>query len=546
MSAVPAAILEDRIALVGTSGAGKTFAARGMVERLIAAGARVCAVDPLGVWWGLRTGADGDPAGGLPVMIFGGTHADVPITEHDGAALARVIATADIRCVVDVSELGSGAARRRFMSAFTEALYDTNRLPLHLVLDEADSWAPQRPVPEGRALQGKISEIVRRGRVRGFVPWLLTQRPAVLDKDVLSMADVLVAMKLTSSQDRAAIGAWIEGQADRQDGKRILADLPRLQQGEGFLWAPGHGMLEKFRFPPNATFDSSRTPKRGERIAAAGALKSVNAEGIAALLAARRDDDGTAAAAAAPRSAAIAAAYERGLREGRDQARDELLDLVRAIGAKAHEIEGLITGHFYPEAAGAPAKSPPLEERPATTPRKPPRTAPDRRATPSGGSAGNGTLHAAARAILAVLAARAPTRLTWQQAATLAGLKARGGHFNAGRQQLRAERLIAEQGPLVWATEAGLARSGADAPWTPSTAAEVRDMWCGRLPSPAPAMIRELARIGRPVTPAELAAELGKEPRGGHWNSGVAVLRNNGLIHAEAGTLRLAEDLRDA
>jgi hypothetical protein len=30
----------------------------------------------------------------------------------------------------------------------------------------------------------------------------------------------------------------IEGQADRQEGKRILGDLPRLRRGEGYLWAP--------------------------------------------------------------------------------------------------------------------------------------------------------------------------------------------------------------------------------------------------------------------------------------------------------------------
>ena len=63
--------------------------------------------------------------------------------------------------------------------------------------------------------------------MRGFIPWLITQRPAVVHKDVLSQADILIAMKLTSSQDRDAIGAWIEGQADRQEGKRILGDLPR-------------------------------------------------------------------------------------------------------------------------------------------------------------------------------------------------------------------------------------------------------------------------------------------------------------------------------
>jgi len=84
--------------------------------------------------------------------------------------------------------------------------------PLHLVLDEADLWAPQRIGADGHALLGRVEEIVRRGRVRGFVPWLITQRPAVLHKDVLSQADILVCMKLTASQDRAAVGRWIDGQ----------------------------------------------------------------------------------------------------------------------------------------------------------------------------------------------------------------------------------------------------------------------------------------------------------------------------------------------
>ena len=52
---------------------------------------------------------------------------------------------------------------------------------------------------------------MRRGRMRGFIPSLI----AVVHKDVLSQADTLIAMKLTASQDRDAMGGWIEGRADR-------------------------------------------------------------------------------------------------------------------------------------------------------------------------------------------------------------------------------------------------------------------------------------------------------------------------------------------
>lgn len=283
--ALPVAALDERLAIVGTSGSGKTYAAKGLVERLLDEGARVCIVDPLGVWWGLCAGPDGSRPGPHAVVVFGGAHADVPLTPDTGAALGRLVGTHALACVVDVSDLGGTAARRAFMAAFTEALYDSNAEPLHLVLDEADLWAPQRVPFDGHALLGRVEEIVRRGRVRGFVPWLITQRPAVLHKDVLSQADILVSMKLTSSQDRAAVGRWIEDQADRAEGRRILAALPRLARGEGWVWAPSEGVLERVVFPRIRSFDSSDAPRRVERTRTSGPRPPADLSALAGALA---------------------------------------------------------------------------------------------------------------------------------------------------------------------------------------------------------------------------------------------------------------------
>jgi predicted transcriptional regulator len=47
-------------------------------------------------------------------------------------------------------------------------------------------------------------------------------------------------------------------------------------------------------------------------------------------------------------------------------------------------------------------------------------------------------------------------------------------------------------------------------------------------------MLRILAARGERYMDAEdLAAVLGKKRSGSHWNSGIAVLRNNGLIETE-------------
>lgn len=156
------------------------------------------------------------------------------------------------------------------MVALLDALYEhtdpDKSEPYTLVVDEADLFAPQKPFgSHAEMLLHLMEEIVRRGRVRGFLPWLISQRPAIVNKNVLSQVDGMVALQLTGAHDRGAIEAWIEGHADRKETRELLASLAGFQQGHGLLWVPRDGILKTMRFPANVTFDSSRTPKRGER-----------------------------------------------------------------------------------------------------------------------------------------------------------------------------------------------------------------------------------------------------------------------------------------
>lgn len=321
---IPPAGLDDRLAFVGTSGSGKTYAAGTAVERLLKTGAKVVVVDPLGVWYGLRVHSDGKTAA-FPVVIFGGQHADIPLTEHGGAIIGETVAGMAESCIVSLSDFPTKAAERRFMLAFLERLYrKATGEPFHLVFDEADLWAPQKSSEP--QLQNLMEQIVRRGRVKGFIPWLITQRPAVLSKDVLSQADGLVAMKLTSSQDRDALGAWIEGQADKSEEKRIKARLAQLSRGEAVVWIPGRSILNEAKFPEKVTFDSSSTPKRGETKRAA-TLKPIDIGKVRERLASVEDGQKkptkqTTAPAARPAASAPPAAPDpRALREAEDAGR---------------------------------------------------------------------------------------------------------------------------------------------------------------------------------------------------------------------------------
>ena len=102
---------------------------------------------------------------------------------------------------------------------------------------------------------------------------------------MLSQADILVSMKLTSSQDREAIGRWIDGQADRAEGRRILGALPRLARGEGWVWTPGNNVLARVCFPRIRTLDSSQTLRRDAQAGTPRVLAPVDLSAIRAALA---------------------------------------------------------------------------------------------------------------------------------------------------------------------------------------------------------------------------------------------------------------------
>ena len=202
---LPPQAVTQTFAIMAMRGAGKTTTSGVMVEEMVKAGLPTCVVDPIGVWFGLRSSADGKSPG-LPVVILGGEHGDAPLLPTAGAVVAEMLVEHPFPVVLDLS-LMSKTKARQFMVDFLETLYHRNRKPLHLVLDEADRWAPQRVPKGGERLLGACEDVVRLGRARGLGVTLISQRPAVVNKDVLSQTEVLIAMRVTSSP------AWMRAAA---------------------------------------------------------------------------------------------------------------------------------------------------------------------------------------------------------------------------------------------------------------------------------------------------------------------------------------------
>ncbi|MCX5495759.1 hypothetical protein OSH11_13680 [Kaistia dalseonensis] len=461
-SGLPTALLDTPLAIIGTTGSGKTYVAKGAVELLLELGRRVCIVDPLDVWHGLRTSADG-VAPAFPVVIFGGDHADVPINPTMGGQLGSLIARGVAPAAIVVTADMTGGETNRFLTAFFEELFARNREVLHLVLDEADAFAPQNPTPGAERLKGAVDKIARRGRVKGFRLMTITQRPAVLDKSVLSQISTLVSMQLTSPQDRKALEGWIKGNADEGAAKVVQASLPKLARGEGWIWSPAADVLRRVHFPAIRTLDTSRTPEPGERLVEARAAATVDISAI-------RDALGSAAAPAAPDVAPTSAriapevielekasieqrGYERGYAEGartgvtvgwKAAATSLLRDIAgfrNVPGERDHDLIADLLLATTRLGASEQAASLPVDAAPAIVEPLRPAAAPVRRKAADASSSLSGPQRQLLEALVfwAELGEPMPTRA---QIAAVAGWKVTSGHLRNIAGSLRAAGLV--------------------------------------------------------------------------------------------------------
>jgi hypothetical protein len=562
---LPVDFATQTAAILARKGAGKTYAGAVIVEELIAVECPTVVLDPLGVWWGLRAAANGkDP--GLPVTILGGEHGDVPLEPTAGKFVADLVVDHAAPFVLDLSSFDSNAAQDRFVTDFAERLYrakapQSKRGPLHLMVDEADSFAPQRPQRGQERMLGAWEAIVRRGRARGLGVTMITQRPAVLNKNVLTQIEMLVVMQITSPQDRKAIDEWVRGHGTDEERERVLGSLASLKVGEAWVWSPAWlGILQSVQIRKRITFDSSATPKPGERRIEPTRFASVDLDQLREQMSetierAEQTDPKKLAARIRELERELARAHAETpepkieyvdvptpvvppLVGGRlDDIEDRLRDAmetVRLLRGQFGEIEEVplpVSRKDLAVEGPGPVVPPPPASRVPVTPRPP--VDPNAPAPRAG-----------ARRMLEVLARNRPMRLTLAQMATLAKVKRSGGTFSTYLGDLRRLGYIEVIGREVEITDAGLDFLGDAVPHTPVTVDEIRDAYRRTLRAGARRMFDLLvAQYPRGYTRSELADAADLTSNAGTFGTYLGDLRRNGLVEDDGHTIRAAEIL---
>jgi len=346
------------------------------------------------------------------------------------------------------------------------------------------------------------NNMVSLGRSRGLRIILITQRPAKLHKDSLTQAETLIALRLIAPQDRAAVEAWIEDNADDKKAREIISSLATLKTGQGWIWAPELGVLERVTFPKIKTFDSGRAPDGSEaetakvlapidREAIAERLQSVSAAALAddpkrlrariAELERHAKSGGVPVVSREDLKVAEARGYDRGRQDGSHEAQRAAAAHLKSVKNAAHKALESAFGLAPEPLPSRPTPAPAVVG--AAQPRRAPAPAPSRPAS-------NGSGEPIAKGEAAVLSAciQFPDGLRREQITVLTGYKR--STRDAYIQRLREKGYLEGNGDLIAATAEGCAALP-DAEPLP-TGEALQSYWFNRLPEGERAILRVL------------------------------------------------------
>jgi hypothetical protein len=103
--------------------------------------------------------------------------------------------------------------------------------PMMLVVEEAHNFCPQ----QGQKICSKVFRtIASEGRKFGLGLMVISQRPAKIDKNVLSQCNTQIILKVTNANDVAAISQSIEGFVEGMD-----EEMQRLPVGTAIVTGAG-------------------------------------------------------------------------------------------------------------------------------------------------------------------------------------------------------------------------------------------------------------------------------------------------------------------
>ena len=262
--ALPLDLVTSTQAILARRRSGKSYTASVEAEELLKQKQQIAVIDPTSAWYGLRSSEDGTGEG-FPIIVFGGDHSDAPIDYMAGRAMAKAMVEHGFSAIFDIGNLHTNE-QIQFVMEFCSELLRINRTAIHVFMDEADTFAPQKPLGllQNKCL-GTVSRLVKQGGIRGVGFTMITQRPQSVNKDVLSQVDMLTVLRMSHPLDIKAATDWIKSEVSVTFAKEVEAALPSLPVGTAFFCSAPMNIGQRVEVRKRHTFNSGATPKPGER-----------------------------------------------------------------------------------------------------------------------------------------------------------------------------------------------------------------------------------------------------------------------------------------
>jgi hypothetical protein len=429
---------------------------------------------------------------------------------------------------------------------------------------------------------------------------MISQRPAVLNKNVLSQIEVLIALRIIGPHDSAAIEEWLKLNVSSDARKGMLESLAGLQMGEAWIWSPSWlQIFKRVQIRRRATFDSSATPKVLATKPKIVTKAEIDLDALGADIAKAREKakaedpkhlkyeiqklkqemvkltaDAQKLQAKPPEqtipSDVVGTLQACAMHMGHvitcantiHDASEKIWNMVRQLDdsctsmVKKYKLKPGKLGSFkkYTVPAigsGAFASLPSNAElsRPDNFPGRAkfePALNATKAAISNTAADGDITLKKGERRILEILVQCHPVRRTRASLGTLSGFTPSGGTYLSYLSTLRTNNLIEEDTEGVFATESGIALIGPDRVPAPATSEEVQRMWMSKLKSGEANMLAALVEVyPESMTRVQLAERVGMESSGGTFLSYLSTLRTNRLLEEDkrAGSMTASESL---
>ena len=194
-----------RIAIIGESGSGKSWAISIIAEQAIQQGLQVIFVDPHGEYWTFAEKFD--------VVIIGGEKGDIILNEECVDIYGEIAKQGknidfNLREFMD-DEITYGRIVEKILRILWKVLVNNPR-PCLIVFEEAQMICPQEKSFDVMRRVGLVKSIVTGGRKFGLSFVLGSQRPAELHKTPLSQCWVRLFGKTTERLDRNAVEDYLK------------------------------------------------------------------------------------------------------------------------------------------------------------------------------------------------------------------------------------------------------------------------------------------------------------------------------------------------